>query len=161
VLLLSGKDESRSTAERALSVAKALDAAVDRARIGHAVAFEAREEPEIAVALVGAPDRLLRVLPADAAAYESPVGMPARGAPPPPLVLARHWAALLTDTLAIGTGGGKPTATATLGPPWSTAFSELRAALPWQYGSGVSSARVVSLSPQLKRRLREAALRVP
>jgi hypothetical protein len=55
VLLLSSKDESRSTGERALSVAKALDAAVDRARVGQAVAFEAREEPEICVALVGRP----------------------------------------------------------------------------------------------------------
>ncbi len=76
VLLLSSKDESRSTGERALSVAKALDAAVDRARVGQAVAFEAREEPEICVALVGAPDLLLKVLPQDAAAYEAPLGLP-------------------------------------------------------------------------------------
>lgn len=161
VLLLSSKDESRSTGERALSVAKALDAAVDRARVGQAVAFEAREEPEICVALVGAPDRLLRVLPQDAAAYEAPLGLPSRGAPPTPLELARHWAALLTDTVAIGTSAAKPTATAGLGPPWSLAFTQLRAALPWQYGSGVSSARVVAAPPDLKRKLREAALRVP
>ena len=117
VLLLSSKDESRSTGERALSVAKALDAAVDQARVGQAVAFEAREEPEICVALVGAPDRLLKVLPQDAAAYEAPLGLASRGAPPTPLALAQHWAALLTDTVAIGTSGGKPTATAGLGPP--------------------------------------------
>jgi hypothetical protein len=34
-------------------------------------------------------------------------------------------------------------------------------ALPWEYGSGVDSAGVVGLSPDLRRRLREAALRVP
>ena len=161
VLLLSSKDESRSTGERALSVAKALDAAVDRARVGQTVAFEAREEPEICVALVGAPDLLLKVLPQDAAAYEAPLGLPSRGAPPTPLALAQHWAALLTDTVAIGTSGAKPTATAALGPPWSLAFTQLRAALPWQYGSGVASARVVAASADLKRKLREAALRVP
>jgi len=161
VLLLSSKDESRSTGERALSVAKALDSAVDRARVGQAVAFEAREEPEMCVALVGAPDRLLKVLPQDTVAYELPPGVPGRGAPPTPLELARHWAALLTDTVAIGTSGSKPLATASLGPPWGAAFAQLRTALPWQYGSGVASARVLAVSPELKRKLREAALRVP
>ena len=68
---------------------------------------------------------------------------------------------VLTDTVAIGTSGAKPLATADLGPPWSHAFAQLRAALPWQYGSGVASARVVAVSPELKRKLREAALRVP
>jgi hypothetical protein len=163
VLLLSSKDESRSTGERALSVAKALDAAVDQARVGQTVAFEAREEPEICVALVGAPDRLLKVLPQDTAAYELPPGhgSPGRGAPPTPLALARHWAALLTDTVAIGTSGAKPLATAGLGPPWSLAFSQLRAALPWQYGSGVASTRVVAVPEALRLKLREAAFRVP
>ncbi len=161
VLLLSAKDESRSTGERALSLAKALNAVVDRARVGQAAAFEAREEPEVSVAVAGAPDLLVRVLPQDAAAYETPPGLPGRGAPPPPLTLARHWAALLTDTIAIGTSGARPTATAGLGPPWSAAFAELRAALPWQYGGGVSSARVVAAGPGLRLKLREAALRVP
>jgi len=161
VLLLSWKDESRSVGERALVVAKALNAAVDRARVGQAVAFEARVEPEIAVALAGAPDRVVNVLPQDAAAYETPPGFPVRGAPPTPIVLARHWAALLTDTVAIGTSGARPRATAELGPPASAAFAQLRAALPWQYGSGVASARVVSVPAELRQKLREAAWRVP
>jgi hypothetical protein len=161
VLLLSWKDESRSVGERALSVARALNAAVDRARIGQPVAFEAREEPEIAVAIAGAPDWLVKVLPQDAAAYETPPGLPVRGAPPTPIALARHWAALLTDTVAIGTSGARPKATADLGPPWSAAFAELRAALPWQYGSGVASARVVAIPSELRKKLREAAFRAP
>jgi hypothetical protein len=161
VLLLSAKDESRSTGERALAVAKALNAAVDRARVGQAAAFEAREEPEVAVALVGAPDRVVKVLPEDTAGYETPPGLPSRGGPPTALALAQHWAALLTDTAAIGTSGAKPRATAELGPPWSLTFVQLRAALPWQYGSGVPSARVVSAPVELRRKLREAAFRVP
>jgi hypothetical protein len=68
---------------------------------------------------------------------------------------------VLTDTVAIGTSGAKPRATADLGPPWNAAFAQLRTALPWQYGSGVSSARVVAMAPDLRRKLREAALRVP
>jgi hypothetical protein len=160
-LLLSWKDESRSVGERALRVAAALNAAVDRARVGQPATFEAREQPAIAVALVGAPDLLVRVTPQDAAAYETPPGLPVRGAPPTPIVLARHWAALLNDTVLIGTSSSKPTATAAIAPAAGAAFAQLRTALPWQYGSGVSSTRVLALSGELKRRLREAALRVP
>ncbi|HSD66433.1 MAG TPA: IPT/TIG domain-containing protein, partial [Vicinamibacteria bacterium] len=161
VLLLSGKDESRSVGERALRVAHALNAAVDRARVGQAASFEAREQPAAGVALVGAPDLLVRATAPDAAAYETPPGLPARGAPPTPIALARHWAALLNDTLVVGTSGGKPAATAGSSPAAGAAFAQLRSALPWQYGSGLSSSRVVALSSDLKRRLREAAFRVP
>jgi hypothetical protein len=161
VLLLSWKDESRSVGERALAVAAALNTAVDRARVGQPAAFEAREQPAIGIALVGAPDLLVRVTPQDAAGYETPPGLPVRGAPPTPIALARHWAALLNDTLVVGTSGGKPTAAAGIGPAAGAAFAQLRAALPWQYGSGLSSARVLALSPDLKARLRDAAFRVP
>ncbi len=161
VLLLSWKDESRSVGERALQVAAALNAAVDRARVGQAAAVEAREQPAIGVALVGAPDLLVRVTPQDAAAYETPPGLPVRGAPPTPIALARHWAAVLSDTLVIGTSGGKPTATVGITPATGAAFAQLRAALPWQYGTGLPSARVAALPAELKRRLREAAFRVP
>ena len=113
------------------------------------------------MALVGAPDLIVQVTPQDAAAYETPPGLPGRGAPPTPMALARHWAALLNDTLVIGTSGGKPAAAAGITPAAGAAFAQLRAALPWQYGSGVSSARVVALPAELKRRLREAAFRVP
>jgi hypothetical protein len=161
VLLLSWKDESRSVGERALRVAAALNATVDRVRVGQPAAFEAREQPAPGVALVGAPDLVVRVTPQDAATYETPPGLPARGAPPTPIALARHWAALLNDTMVIGTSGGKPAAVAGTSPAAGAAFAQLRAALPWQYGSGVASARVVALPGELKRRLREAAFRVP
>jgi hypothetical protein len=161
VLLLSGKDESRSVGERALEVAAALNAAVDRARVGQAAAFEAREQPAVGVALVGAPVLFLRATPSDAAAYDRPPGLPARGAPPTLTALAHYWAALLNDTLVIGTSGAKPSATAGIAPAAGAAFTQLRAALPWQYGVGLSSARVAALPAPLKLRLREAAFRVP
>ena len=161
VLLLSWKGDSRSVGERALSVVAALNTAVDRARVGQGAAFEAREQPEPGVALVGAPDLVVRVTPQDAAAYETPPGFPSRGAPPTPAALARYWAALLNDTMVIGTSAGKPSAAAIIAPAAGAAFAQLRAALPWQYGSGISSARVVALPADLKRRLREAAFRVP
>jgi len=161
VLLLSWKGDSRSVGERALAVAKDLNSAVDRARVGQAIAFEARADPDVCVGIVGAPDRIVRVFPQDTAAYETPPGFPGRGAPPTAMALARYWAALLSDTVAIGTSGGQPKATADFGPPATPAFAQLRTALPWQYGSGVPSARVVAVPADLRRRLREAAFRVP
>ena len=104
---------------------------------------------------------IVSVLPQDAAAYETPPGLPGRGAPPTAIALARHWAALLSDTVAIGTSGGKPKATADIGPPAAPAFAQLRTALPWQYGQGVPSARVRGGAAGAAARLREAAFRVP
>jgi hypothetical protein len=158
VLLLAWKDDSRSVAERALQVAARLNAAVDRARVGQPVHFEAREQPATGVALVGAADLIVRATPQDAAAYQVPPGVPPRAAAPTPSELARHWAAVLEDTVVVATSAGQPTAAR---PPSGVAFAQLRAALPFQYGTGVPSSRVIALSSDLKRRLREAALRVP
>jgi len=158
VMLLAWKDDSRSVAERALQVSARLNAAVDRARLGQTARFEAREQPAVGVALVGAPDLIVRATPQDAAAYQAPPGLPARGAAPTPLELARHWAALLQDTLVGAPSGGQPAAAVA---PASGTFAQLRAALPWQYGSGLPSSRVIALSSDLKRRLRDAAFRVP
>jgi hypothetical protein len=161
VMLLSWKGASRSVGERALTVAKDLNAAVDRTRVGQRVSFEAREQPQPCVGIAGAPDVIANVFPQDVAAYETPPGLPSRGAPPTAIALARHWAALLSDTLAIGTSGAKPSATAEMGPPAAPAFAQLRVALPWQYGVGVPSARVAAVPADLRQRLREAAFRVP
>jgi hypothetical protein len=159
VLLLAWKDDSRSVAARALQVAERLNAAVDRARMGQPAHFEAREQPAIGVALVGAADLVVRATPQDAAAYQVPPGFPPRAGAPTPLELARHWAALLEDTVVVATSGGQPAAP--LAPAAGAAFAQLRAALPWQYGTGLPSSRVIALSADLKRRLREAALRIP
>jgi len=161
VLLLSGKGDARSVGERALRVAARLNEVVDRARVGQVVAFEVREGPAVSVALQGTPEFLVRVTPEDAEAYATAPGVPARRAPPTPIELARHWAALLGDTVVIGTSGGGPSATPAVAPAAAAALGQLRAALPWHYGSGIPSARVVALPEGLKRRLREAAFRVP
>ena len=161
VLLLAGKDDARSVGERAWRVAAALNTVVDRARVGQAAAFEAREQPAAGVAVVGAPDLLVRVTAEDAAAYETAPGVPARAAPPPPIDLARYWAALLGDMVVVGTSGGRPTALAAASPAAGATLAQLRAALPWQYGSGIANARVASVPPDLRRRLREAAFRLP
>jgi hypothetical protein len=134
---------------------------VDRARVGQTIGFEAREDPLVSVGLAGAPDTLVTVYPQDAAAFETPPGYPPRGAPPQAIALARHWAALLNDTVAIGTSGARPKATADMGPPAAPTFAQLRTVLPWQYGLGVPSARVLAVNADLRKKLRESAFRVP
>jgi hypothetical protein len=161
VLLLSWQDDARSVAERTMRVAAALNAAVDRARGGTAVVFEGREERDIGVAIAGQPDLILRVTPQDAAAYGAPPGLPPRNGPPTPSALARYWAALLNDYVTIGTGSGRPSQVAALSPAAGSTLGQLRAVLPWQYGVGVGALRVSTLPGDLRRRLREAALRVP
>ena len=162
VLLLSGKDESRSVGERALRVASALNAIVDRARVGQPATFEAREEPSPGVALLGLsrPDREghagRRRRLRHAARPSRPRSAPHAGGARPALgrPADRHGRGRDERRQA-----RRPRPAIT--PAAGAAFAQLRAALPWQYGSGVSCARVVALPAELKRRLREAALRVP
>lgn len=161
LLVLSWRDQAPTTAERALAVCRALDAAWGHARAGRPAAFEAREQPTPGVALAGDPELLVRATPEDARAYARPSGPAPGGEPPSAAALARHWAALLDDFTAIATSARPPGALAGLSSPAAPPFEQLRAALPWEYGSGVDSRRVVGLSPQLRLRLSEAALRVP
>lgn len=161
VLILGDGDDARSVGERALRVAGALNAAVDRVRVGQATAFEARLQPAVGVAVVGSAELLVRVTPQDAAVYGVPPGLVARGAPPAPLALAQYWAALLNDYLVVGTSAARPEAAAALSTAAGAAMRELRTALPWQFGSGIPADRVASLPAELRRRLREAAFRVP
>jgi len=162
LLLLSAKDDAPSTARRALAVCEGIDSIIGRARIGERPVFEARDgTASSAVAVVGRTDVLVRVTAEDAAAYARPPGGPERNDKPAPAAVARLWAALLNDLVTVTTGGGTPSASAALSPAAGRAFADLRAGLPWQYGEGVSNARVAALRPDLRRRLREAALSVP
>jgi hypothetical protein len=144
-----------------MHVAAVLNDAVDRSRVGVPIVFEAREQRDSGVGIAGQPDLILRTTPQDAAAYGVPPGLPPRSAPPTPAALARYWAALLNDYLTIGTTSGRPSQVPILSPAAGSTLAQLRAALPWQYGVGVEAARVSTLPGELRRRLREAALRVP
>ncbi len=97
VLLLAGAGGGSSSAERAVAVASALNAAVDAAATRRAV-FELRERPASTVGIAGDPRPLLVATDADAAAYskawETPAGAARRVAPG---ALAQHWRAILQD----------------------------------------------------------------
>ena len=163
LLMLSWKDQSPSTALRALGVCVQVDAALGRARVGEPVAFEARDDPGggVGVGVVGRADTVVRVTAQDAAAYQAPPGLAARSDAPTPAAVARYWAVLLDDLVAVATSAEEPSASGALSPAAGRAFASLRAALPWQYGAGVPSGRVAALPADVRRRLRDAALAVP
>ena len=101
VLLLGGKADAASPAERAFRLAASLNALVAGAA-SKPPSFELRERPEPAVAVVGDVRPFLVPTAEDAAAY-SRNWETGRGAGPKvsPAALARHWAALLQDYLGL------------------------------------------------------------
>jgi hypothetical protein len=101
VLLLGGAGEARTTAERAVKVATALNALVTGAA-SRPPLFELRERPQPAVAVVGEVTPFLAPTPEDAAAYSRPWETghgPGRHVST--TALARHWTALLQDYLGL------------------------------------------------------------
>lgn len=161
LMMLAWKGVAPSVGHRAINMAEAVNAVVKRPRRDGRPVFEAREEPSIGVGLAGAPGIVLQASPQDAAAYDTPPGLPSRGGPPTPLALARWWAALLNDYVVICSSPGKPSYVAALSPSAGAAMSRLRAALPWQYRARVANGRVAGLPADLRKALRDAALQVP
>src|SRR6185503_14735103 len=97
-LLLGGKADAPSTAERAMRAATALNAVVQAAASKPAV-IEARDRPAPGVALQGSPTLLVAATPDDAAAFgREPT---ARGQRASPRAVAELWAALLQDHLTL------------------------------------------------------------
>jgi hypothetical protein len=160
VLLLASGEGPTSVVQRAMQASSRLNLLVGGARGGQKVAFEAREQPA-GVALAGAADLILRVTNEDAAAYANPPGASPRTDAPEPKQVARLWAALLTDYVALGTSSAAPGAAAGVSREAGAALSELRGKLPWRHGLGVEADRVVDLPQALRRRLWDAAMRVP
>ena len=96
VLLLGGPAEAASTTERAVKVAKALNALVEGAA-SRPPAFELRERPQPSVGVVGEVSPFLVPTPEDAAAYSRDWEKGRGGRRLGPAAVARHWAALLQD----------------------------------------------------------------
>ena len=158
-LLLSGKADAPSTAERAMRVATALNAVVQAAAARPAV-LEARERPGAGVALAGSPSLLVAATPEDAAAYaREPM---AKGQRATPRGLAELWTALLQDHLTLFVQRQRPLRVAELSPRGKVLidlFSE--AERRSGAGAGVSVNLVRPLTPSLARSFREMALVLP
>jgi hypothetical protein len=160
LLLLASADDAPSAPERALRVAAALNEVADALRAGRPVALEARDQPVPGVGLAGVQGFLVRATAEDAAAYSVPPGIGIKTAIPSLRVLAGFWAALLNDYLTLFVLNERPMRLLGASPRGS-ALSDLGSALGWRPGSSVPSERVLTLSPDLGRRLRELALVVP
>jgi hypothetical protein len=156
-LLLSSPEGAPSATSRAIKVAAALNGAFDQARNGNPVSFEARREPVPGVALAGATELLVQATPDDSAAYASPPGTSIHAGVPSLQALAEHWAALLSDCLAVFVQNEKPMRLMAVSPR-GRVLLELRAALGWRPGMGIPTEKVVMMSPDLYQKVSEAAL---
>jgi hypothetical protein len=152
-LRLRGKADAPSAAERGARAAAALNAALEQAA-REPVTIELRDRPEHAVALAGGGPPLLVAKAEDGAAYE--------GARPSARALARYWAALLQDYVALFVQKQRPLRVLELSPR-GQALLELYAAAERRagVGSGVPTSVVENLVPSQARALAEMALSVP
>jgi hypothetical protein len=96
VMLLSGRDDAPSVAERAVRAAAAINAALSSRS-----ALELRDAPSPAVAVVGRADVVVRATPEDVDGYAPPITPIAAGTRTSPRALAAHWTALLQDLQAL------------------------------------------------------------
>jgi len=156
VLLLSGKADAASTAERAAKLAQALNALGERSAT---VTFEARDGSPPGVGVAGRSGMLVVATAQDAAAYGEAWSTGAAAKAPTPERLSAYWAALLQDHRLLFFQNERPMKMLELSPrgkALSTIYAEaVRRSGP---GQGVPTSIVASLTPQAARELRDLAL---
>lgn len=160
-LLLGGRGDAPSTAERASRVATALNAMVDAAA-NRPVAVEFREKPELGVGIAGSSNLLVKALPEDAAAYDEGWDPAAKGRRTFPRAVAIFWTAILQDEITLFLRHERPVHVLELSPR-GKAFLEiyaegLRRAGP---GVGVPIGVVSPLGASLAKSLKDMALIIP
>jgi hypothetical protein len=161
VLLLGGRDQAGSTAERAVQVAAALNALVDQAPT-KPPAFEYRKDGAPAVGVAGLPAPLLNATPDDAAAYDRPWdgGKARRGSST--RMVAQHWSALLQDYFSLFVLRQRPMKSLELSPRGKVLTDVFAEALRTAgAGNGVPTRNVVPPSSSLAKGLRDLALVLP
>ena len=161
VLLLGGKDQAGSTAERAVQVASALNALVEQAP-SKAPAFELRKDGVPGVGIPGVAPALLTATPDDAAAYDRPwEGLKGRRGSTTRLV-AQHWTALLQDYFGLFVLRQRPLKVLGLSPRGRVLTDVYAEALRTAgAGNGVPTRVVIPPSSTLAKGLRELALLLP
>jgi hypothetical protein len=159
VLLLTGKADAGSTAERAGRVASALNTLVEAAAT-RPVAFEVREGAVPAVAVSGG-EVLVTATAEDAQGYAQawePGTKPARSTPHQ---VAAYWAALLQDYVMLFGQGQRPSRTAELSPRGKVLVDLYAEAQRRGATAGVPVATVYELSPAVLKTARDMALLLP
>jgi hypothetical protein len=123
------------------------------------VAFEARETPQAAVAVVGQVRPLLTVTPEDVEAYARPWEGRGAGRRVSPAQLARHWAAVLQDYLGLFLYRQRPLkvlAMSSRGKVLADLYAEAGRRSPG--GTGIPASVLFPMSTALARDLRLLAL---
>jgi hypothetical protein len=159
VLLLTGKGDAPSTAERAGRVAATLTGLVEAAA-SRPVTFEVREGAAPAVALSGGP---VIVTPTadDVDGYAQPWEPGAKPTRSAPRQVAAYWAALLQDYVSLFGQGQRPSRTAELSPRGKVLVDLYAEAQRRGAAGGVPASTVAALSPAMLKALREMALLMP
>ncbi len=158
VLLLGGPAEAASTTERAVKVAKALNALVEGAA-SRPPAFELRERPQTSVGVVGEVSPFLVPTPEDAQAYSRDWEKGRGGRRLGPAAVARHWAALLQDYFGLFLRRQRPlrmVAVSPRGKVLTEIYSEANRRSPG--GSSVPSSLVLPTPASMAENLRLMAL---
>jgi len=158
VLVLGGPAEAPSTAERAVALADQLNALAGAAA-SRPLAFEAREAPQAAVAVVGQVRPLLAVTPEDVDAYARPWDGRGTGRRVTPAQLARHWSAVLQDYVGLFLYRQRPLrvlAMSSRGKVLADLYAEAARRSPG--GTGIPASIIFPTSPTLAHDLRLMAL---
>jgi hypothetical protein len=159
VLLLGGRGDNPSTAERAVKVAVALNALVAGAA-AKPTSFEYRERPEPSVGVVGNVSAFLVPTAEDAAAYSKPwEGGHGGGRRVGPPAVARQWAAILQDYFGLFLYRQRPLqmlALSARGRVLSEIYAESARRTPG--GTGVSTSLVLPTPTTMAAALRQMAL---
>ncbi len=159
VLVLTGKADAGSTAERADRVAEALTRVMETA-ITRPVSLEVREGATPAVAVSGG-EAIVTATPDDADGYTQAWDGGARPGRSTPRQIAGYWAALLQDYVTLFGQGQRPSRTAELSSRGRVLVDIYAEAQRRGAAGGVPVATVYELSPTVLKTLREMALLVP
>ena len=159
VLLLSGKAEASSTAERARLVAERLTALVTTAS-SRPVQLELKDSPALSVAAAG--NTIVAVTEADAAGYEKSWDPALRGGSASSRRVAAYWTALLQDYLLLFVQRDRPYHVLELSPRGEVLTQLYQEAVQRAgVGGGVPLRLVSPLDPPIAEALRRLAIALP
>ncbi|PYQ41208.1 MAG: hypothetical protein DMF77_16510 [Acidobacteria bacterium] len=159
VLLLTGKADAGTTAERADRVATALNALMESA-LSRPVSLEEREAPAPAVAITGGPV-VVSATPDDVEGYAQAWDPGAKPTRSTPRQIAGYWAALLQDYVTLFGQGQRPSRTAEMTPRGKVLVDLYAEAQRRGAVGGVPVATVYELPPAALKNIRELALLLP
>lgn len=160
VLLLSGRGDAPSTAERAAHLSVLLNQLMESS--AQPMALAVSRNPGPGVALAGGGTILVAATAADAAGYAEAWLLPPAPPRPRPETLAAYWTALLQDYLALFAHGMRPTRVAEMSERGQALLDLYAAGRRRALGvDGLPSDLLNPLSVGLATRLREMALLLP